>query len=104
MALLPNQIFQKIETVVTTPKTTLCYDPSLQASNGALIEDGMAAAADVGAGNNNSIDSIVFPAQRRALQIIERRLRRRKAGAVWGSFSRTTRNAMSDCSVRLDYL
>ena len=77
----------------------------MQASNGALIEDSMAAADDVvGAGNNSSIDSIVFPAQRRALQIIERRLRRRKAGAIWGSFSRTIRNAWSDCSVRLNYL
>ena len=72
--------------------------------NAALIEDGMAAAADVDAGDNNSIGSIVFQAQRRALQIIERRLRRRKAGAVWGSFSRTIRNALSDYSVKLNYL
>ena len=39
----------------------------LQTNNAALIEDGMAAADDVGADNNNdnSIDNIVLPAQRR---------------------------------------
>ena len=64
----------------------------------------MATDDDVGTNNDNSTDSIVLPDQKRALQIIERRLRMRKARTVWGSFSRTIRNTWSDCSVRLNYL
>ena len=47
----------------------------------------MAAADNVDAGKDNtSIDSIVVPVERRALQIIERGLRMRKAGAFWSIF------------------
>ena len=47
----------------------------------------MAAADNVDAGKDNtSIDSIVVPIERRALQIIERGLRMRKAGAFWSIF------------------
>ena len=81
MTLVPNQVFQKIETaIVTTPKTILCYRTlPLQAYNVALIEDGMATDDDVGTSNDNSTDSIVLPDKKRALQIIERRLLMRKA-------------------------
>lgn len=47
----------------------------------------MAAADNVDAGKDNtSIDSIVLSVERRALQIIERGLRMRKAGVFWNIF------------------
>ena len=59
----------------------------------------MAAADNVDAGKDNtSIDSIVLSVERRALQIIERGLRMRKAGVFW-NILRTIKMTWEDGSV-----
>ena len=69
-----------------------------------LLEDGTAGDDDVGVVNNNSnnIDSIVFPAERRIHQELVRGQATIKAGAVWGSFSRTIKMTWNDRSVRVN--
>ena len=63
-----------------------------------LFED---TAEDVGA-DDESIASIVIPAERRAQHELDRILRIRKAGSVWCNFTDAIRDAWSDHAGRLN--
>ena len=60
----------------------------------------MAAAGDVGAGNNyTSFDSIILSAKGKGHQYAILGQAMRKAGAVWNNYSIVIRRAQKDCSV-----